>query len=118
MPKPPKTDPVVFLPPAPQPKSWPFFPAPLPQLIRLVGLSLVPPKPGQGRPAVLGQMRPWVIRWENERGALIDEIGDRRVRLAVKKAVARKANIYSLFPDALDHLHIDVRPMTISPKPR
>jgi hypothetical protein len=126
LPKPPNTDPVPYLPPPPRPKRWPFFPAPLPRTVTLFGAifvlarpELAQPRAGDSkgaaaravapRPAV---SKPWVERWENERGAPLSDIGDARVRAAIRAAVRRGANIYSLFPDALDHLHYDVRPLS------
>lgn len=114
LPKPPNTDPISLLPPPHRPKVWAFFPAPLPYFLRLMGLEVVLPRPWDALRASSGKLRPWILRWENERGAPIEEIGDRRVRLAIRRAVTRGANPYSLFPDALDHLHVDVRPLRSS----
>jgi hypothetical protein len=112
LPKPPRTDPIPFLPPPGRPGNWAFFPAPLPYTVQLIGWTLVLPQPPAVRPPRPDRpLRPWVARWENERGAPLVDIGDRRVRLAIRDALARRTNIYSVFPDALDHLHLDVRPL-------
>jgi hypothetical protein len=113
LPKSPAMDPIPLLPPPPRPAAGPFFPAPVPNVLPLPGTEIVLPRLRSNHPVLdrNGRLVPQIKRWENERGAPLSEIGDMRVRLAIKAALGRGANIYSLFPDALDHLHLDVRPI-------
>jgi hypothetical protein len=37
------------------------------------------------------------------------EIGSVRVKAALAQAARRGARVHALFPDALDHLHLDVK---------
>ena len=114
LPKPPNTDPVALAPPPARPAYWPFFPAPMPGVMDICdcGIDVVAPlvEKGQVSKDNNGQVRPKVVRWENERGAPISALGDARVRAAIQSAQGRGANIHALFPDALDHLHLDVLP--------
>jgi hypothetical protein len=114
LPKPPGTDPKGLLPPPPRPaKPWPFFPAPVPRVLDLLGYRVVAPRPGPGGTLLRdrrGYLRPDVLRWENERAAPLGHVGSPRVRRAVRDARRRGADIHLLFPDALDHLHLDVVP--------
>ena len=113
LPKPPRTDPQPLMPAPLAPRKWPFFPAPIPFTAPLLAWRVVLPEPPAVRTPKPGRpLRPWVARWANERGAPLEEVADRRVRLAVRQAEARGARVYSLFPDALDHLHLDVRPLS------
>jgi L,D-transpeptidase ErfK/SrfK len=113
LPKPPDTDPVAFAPPPERPTNWPFFPAPQPAVVSYGVPFLAPlvaPRIADGHLALDGQgnLRPAITRWENENSAPLEDIGSLRVRRAIQMAVARGANIHMLFPDALDHLHLDV----------
>lgn len=112
VPKPPGSDPRALLPPPPRPRSWPFFPAPEPVVIDLLGLKFVAPRRENGQLTRnrRGQIRPLVSRWENERYAPPADIGSPRVKRALAEAARRGVVIHSLFPDALDHLHLDVKP--------
>lgn len=110
LPKPPDTDPVALLPPPPRPDDWPFFPAPLPLVDEATGVVLPTLENGAFVLNRRGEIRPIVLRWENERYAPLADVGSRRVRAAIEAAIARGAHIHSLFPDALDHLHLDVKP--------
>ena len=112
VPKPPGTDPLALLPPPKPPVKWAFFPAPRPLEMRLLGTRVVAPRVEEG---VLvrdkrGVLKPEVLRWENERYAPVTELGSPKVRKAVRAARKRGVVIHSLFPDALDHLHLDVKP--------
>jgi hypothetical protein len=115
LPKPPNTDPHPYAWPPRRPPTWPFFPAPLPVTTRRFGIPLVLPAPNKKAAdhSSAGAVRdkPLIARWENGRGAPLEEVGDAGVRAAIRDAQKRGANIYSLFPDALDHLHVDVRPI-------
>lgn len=117
LPKPPATDPIALAPPPPRPRSWPFFPAPLPAVAPLPvpGLpwaTLVLPSPRQSGATLAsrGAAAPWVRRWQNERGADLDEVGSAALRSAIRRAKKRGAIVHTLFPDALDHIHVDVVP--------
>ena len=114
LPKAPNSDPVALAPPPARPKAWPFFPAPLPGVMDICecGIEVVTPHMEKGKLTTdsKGQIRPKVLRWENERGAPLAEIGDYSVRAAILSAKGRGADIHALFPDALDHLHLDVVP--------
>lgn len=51
-----------------------------------------------------------VLRWEKQRYAPLADVGSRQVRSSIEQAIARGANVHSLFPDGPDHLHLDVKP--------
>jgi hypothetical protein len=112
VPKAPYMEPIPFLPAPPRPAAWPFFPAPVPVTFGFANWQIVLPRMQASRPVFSsrGWIRPQVMRWENERGAPLSEIGSHAVRLAIHKAEARGARIPVLFPDAADHLHIHVPP--------
>lgn len=112
LPKPPGTDPRALLPPSRRPRAWPFFPAPVPRVIDLLGFRFVAPRVNNGQVTLTrrGAVRPWVLRWENERYAPLSAIGSAPLRQALRRARRRGVHIHSAFPDALDHLHIDLRP--------
>lgn len=112
LPKPPNTDPVPLLPPPRRPQQWPFFPAPLPVVYDLLGVRLVAIAPVTDSPVKSDNrsLPPLVARWENERGAPLADIGSQRVRAALRTAPSRGITFRSLFPDALDHLHLHVSP--------
>jgi hypothetical protein len=117
LPKPPQTDPIAFLPPPRRPANWPFFPAPLPVAtpvpgVNLPGLNLVLPKGSTLR----GGVRPLIARWENERSAPLADVGNPRIRMAIQIARSHRVNIHMLFPDAVDHLHLDVVPASGFPE--
>lgn len=123
LPKPPQTDPVAFLPPPKRPTQWPFFPAPLPVAAPLPGVSLpglrfVLPD-GSTNGTILasrGGVRPLVTRWANERAAPLKDVGSPRIRTAIQMARTHRVNIHMLFPDAVDHLHLDVVPASGFPE--
>lgn len=113
LPRPPNTDPQGLRPPPRRPKTWPFFPAPLPRIITLFGsIRVVMPRRDAKGHLLLdrrrGYLQPEIIRWQNERGAPLSEVGSARVRRALQDAQRRGAAIHALFPDAADHLHLDV----------
>ena len=114
VPKAPHSDVFGMLPPPPRPRRpWPFFPPPLADTIDLpiVGRVARPVRDGSGRFARTrrGGIRAVVRRWENERYAPMGEIGSVRVKAALAQAARRGARVHALFPDALDHLHLDVK---------
>ena len=53
---------------------------------------------------------PHLIGFANEDYAPLEALGDARVRDAILAARERGVDIYALFPDGADHVHIDVRP--------
>jgi len=113
LPKPPNTDPQGLLPPPRRPRSWPFFPAPLPRVTVLFGrFPVVVPRRGPDDMFVFdkrrGYLSPEVRRWANERAAPLADVGSKTVRRGIRDARRRGADIHLLFPDAVDHLHLDV----------
>jgi hypothetical protein len=109
LPKPPNTDPVALAPAPRRPKNWPFLPAPLAVTLPGIGLPLVLPEPQQNLKEFSSRgLRPWVARWQNERGAPLTDIGSPQVRGVLKTAYVRGVKIETVFPDAVDHLHLDV----------
>jgi len=114
LPRPPGAPVVGLLPPPPRAKGWPFFPAPVPETVDLpLGLRVVRPHTnGSGRFARTrrGGIRPRVSRWENERYAPLRDIGSARVRRILAQARRRGVTVHGFFPDAADHLHLDVKP--------
>lgn len=112
LPKPPNTDPIALQPPPPRPATWPFFPAPVPVTTNLMGRNVVLPRMENGKFLRLrrGRIRPHVARWENEHAAPLDEIGSPRLKKVIALSRKRGAVVRLAFPDALDHLHLDVVP--------
>lgn len=94
---------------------WPFFPAPFMETISVDGTgsgadsetesmpasasTKAPPRPGVKR----------VMRFQNESYAAEADLNDVRLREALAAARKRGADVIALFPDGLDHLHVDVR---------
>lgn len=124
LPKPPGTDPRAFFPPPSRrtPARWPFFPAPLPELMKLPGPSILgngpplrvvaPHKDAHGKfvwDRRRKRFRPAVRRWENERYAPLSDVRSATLRTALAAAARRGVLVHRAFPDALDHLHLDVR---------
>jgi hypothetical protein len=107
LPKPPNTDPAPGMPAPFRPAKWPFFPAPIPAVI--LPYNIVLPK-AEGAKLVSGRLgpKPWVLRWENERGAPIEDIGSQPLRQVIRDAAKRGVRIMTLFPDAVDHLHLQL----------
>jgi len=113
LPKPPDTDPEAFLPPPTRPARWPFFPAPVPAVGKLGLVTFVVPKMNGGRPVLdsRGRFVPDIIRWANERSLPIDSIEEPKLRLAIARCGRQGVEILLAFPDAADHLHLDVAPL-------
>jgi hypothetical protein len=111
LPKPPNSDPVPFHPPRPQIADWPYFPAPVPKLMTYEGRIVVAPNVQRGRLIASrgGNLAPEILRWANERGAPLEDIGSPELRIALTAAMKRGIRLRSLFPDALDHLHLEAR---------
>jgi hypothetical protein len=103
--------PRAFYPPPPRPKEAVFFPAPLPFVVPF--LNIVPPRLENGRLVKTrhGEIRPLVLAWENEHSAPLEEIGSPRVKHVLQEAALRGVNCHLLFPDATNHLHLDVKPL-------
>lgn len=87
--------------------TWPFFPAPEPALesgliapMRLNGKIV---RDAGGHPVAR------IVRYRNSEYAPEEEIGDERVRKALADARGRGVNIRRVFPDAGDHIHVDVK---------
>ena len=112
LPKPPASDPHGMEPPKPR-RAWPFFPPPKPRLIRLFGRFVVVmpfrTPDGQFVSDKRGNfLRPEILTWENEYAAPLSDVQNARVRQAIQQARRRGANLWMIFPDAADHIHLDV----------
>ncbi len=112
LPKPPDSDPKAFFPPPVRVRTWPFFPAPVPSVGQIGTVSLVLPQTAGGTLAIDGEgrFRPAVLRWANERSAPQSEVGDWRLRKRLLLSGSRGVKIVMAFPDAANHLHLDVLP--------
>ncbi len=112
LPRPHASNPIPLLPPPRRVANWPFFPPPEPETLDLLGIRVVAPRMVNGRFVRnrKGGLRPAVRRWENERYAAFSDLGSARVKRIFRAAARRGVNIHSLFPDAPDHLHLDVKP--------
>ena len=110
LPKPPNSDPLPLLPPPKTVPNWPYFPGPLPRLIYAKGRLVVAPEVRNGRmvPDRKGRLKPHILKWPNERGAPRADLGSPELRRALADAEQRGIRFRSLFPDALDHLHLEV----------
>ena len=82
-------------------KTWPFFPAQQPEI---VAGSVA----GQSGGKSAG--RPHFIKFRNEDYAPLEAVADTRVRQAIAQARKRGVILLGLFPDAADHIHVDVKP--------
>jgi hypothetical protein len=71
------------------PSPWPFFPPPQKCL------------DASGKPATL---------FANEHYAQEQYINDVRLRKALTDARRRGADVFALFPDGVNHVHVDVKP--------
>jgi hypothetical protein len=93
--------------PAPKLPVWPFFP---PQQFALEG-GVVAPERREGRAVHDGSGRPvpLLLRFRNEEYAPEEALGDPRVKRALAEARTRGVDVWALFPDAADHVHLDVR---------
>jgi len=116
LPKPPGTEPQAFLPPPDRPGNWPFLPAPIPRVGQIGALTLVLPHMVGAVPALdeHGRYRPEVMRWANEHSAPRSDLGDPRLRKALAQSARNGVEIVMVFPDAADHLHLDVLPAKAS----
>jgi hypothetical protein len=85
---------------------WPFFP---PQEFALEG-GLVAPERHNGKSVHDGASHsaPVLLRFGNERYAPEEALGDERVKRALAHARRRGVDVWALFPDAADHIHVDV----------
>jgi L,D-transpeptidase ErfK/SrfK len=113
LPKPPDSDPAGLLAPPPRPQQrWPFFPAPIAEIAQIGAVSVVMPRLIKGAMRVDPQGRyiPEVTRWQNERAAPLSDLGEPRLRRAIAVATRGGVQITLAFPDAADHLHVDVMP--------
>ena len=109
LPKPPGSDPIPLLPPPRAPAEWPFFPAPIPRLVLNRGKLVVAPKVEGGKLVAgrRGKLQPEILRWPNERSAPARDLGSPELRVLLSAAEKRGVKFRSLFPDALDHLHLE-----------
>ena len=108
LPKPPNSDPIPLLPPPKRIPNWPYFPPPEPKLISANGRLVVAPKVERGRiPARRGKLQPEILRWANERSAPLKDLGSPDLRIALTAAANKGIQFRALFPDALDHLHLE-----------
>lgn len=89
-------------------RLWPFFP----EQEVLLENGLVAPLRRNGQTVTDGTGRPVpaILRFRNEAYAPAEDLQDPRLRHAIQQAARRGASISALFPDAADHIHIDVRP--------
>jgi hypothetical protein len=112
LPKPPHSDPAAFFPPPERGRGWPFFPAPLPRVGQIGAASLVLPRMAGRVPETdeRGRFRPEVVRWANEQSAPRSDLGDARLRRALRVVARQGVVVILMFPDAADHLHIDAVP--------
>lgn len=110
LPKPPDSDPEALLAPPERPRAWPFFPAPEPEVAQIGAATLVMPHFDGSKPATdsHGRFRPEVTCWANERAIPLSEIGEPRLRKAFASCSRNGVQVVMAFPDAADHLHIDV----------
>lgn len=110
LPKPPDTDPAGLMPPPDRPQYWPFFPAPVPDVTQFGSVTLVTPHLTNEKLSFgqNGEIRSEVLRWENERAAPISELGDAGMRKTLEAVRKRGVEIGMCFPDAVDHVHLDV----------
>jgi L,D-transpeptidase ErfK/SrfK len=113
LPKPPDSDPEAFLPPPTRPGNWPFFPAPVPAVGKIGLVTFVVPKMNGDRPVLdsHGQFVPDILHWANERSIPLTNIGEPKLRAAIAQCSRQGIDILLAFPDAADHLHIDVAPL-------
>jgi hypothetical protein len=88
-------------------RPWPFFPPPEPELEN----GLVAPLRQNGRvvPDSAGRPQPHILRFRNEGYAPAEALQDGRVRNALTAARKRGVDVFALFPDGADHIHLDVR---------
>lgn len=95
--------------------SWPFFPAPFTEMIsaEVTGISddseTATPAASFVAKAPSRPVIKRVLRFQNESYAAECDLNDARLREALAAARKRGADVIALFPDGLDHLHIDVR---------
>ena len=108
-PKPPNSDPIPLLPPPKRTPYWPYFPGPEPKLVFSNGKLVVAPKVERGRMVATGRgmLQPEILRWANGRNAPLNDLGSPELRIALAAAATRGVRFRSLFPDALDHLHLE-----------
>jgi hypothetical protein len=111
LPKPPDSDPIPLMPPPKRLSFWPFFPAPEPKLVFSEGKVVVAPMVAKGKvlPERSGKLQPQILRWANERSAPLQDLGSPELRNLLTAASDRGIRIRTLFPDALDHLHLEAR---------
>ncbi|HZO90341.1 MAG TPA: hypothetical protein VFB38_18595 [Chthonomonadaceae bacterium] len=89
-------------------RPWPFFP---PQEFEIADGVVAPLlHDGQIVRDAEGHPLPHILRFRNESYAPASALADTRLRKALEAARKRGVMIYALFPDAADHVHIDVRP--------
>ncbi len=94
--------------PHPSSSAWPFFPAPRTELIALeLGESEQAGANSAPQPLIVARR---VLRFANCHYAPLEDVTSTRVRDAIQAAIGRGANVHSLFPDGLNHLHLDVKP--------
>jgi len=103
LPRPPGSETASYMPNGDQAGEWPFFPPP--RAILLEDRGDLPSRGGRGKS---GAARV-TIRWALHSYAPLEDVGNRRVRSAIEAAIVRGANIHSLFPDGVNHIHLDVR---------
>ena len=111
LPKPPDSDPIPLLPPPKRIPYWPYFPAPEPKVVFSNGKLVVAPKVERGRMVASrgNKLEPEILRWQNGRSAPLEDLGSPELRIALTAAPTRGVRFRSLFPDALDHLHLESR---------
>ncbi len=90
--------------------GWPFFPAPEPEIKNGVVAPLLLSN-GKASVDASGKPLPHLIKFRNENYAAENELADPRIKHALQNARKRGVDVVALFPDAADHIHIDVRPV-------
>ncbi len=109
LPKPPDSDPIPLLPPPNRIPYWPYFPAPEPKLVFSNGKLVVAPKVERGRMVASrgSRLQPEILKWQNGRSVPLEDLGSPELRIALTAASTRGVRFRALFPDALDHLHLE-----------
>jgi hypothetical protein len=86
---------------------WPFFPAPEVEIEN----GVVAPLRQNGKIVLdpSGQPMPHILRFRNEFYAPATALADARLHKALLAARKRGVEVFAFFPDAADHIHIDVK---------
>ena len=88
-------------------RPWPFFPAP--EVETENGLVAPLRENGHVVKDATGKQTPHIVRFRNESYAPEEALGDARLKRALLAARKRGIEVIALFPDAPDHIHVDVK---------